>query len=75
MRIMPSLDILNGKCVRLTKDDFAKVNVYSEDPINAREFDDAGIKYLHVVDLDGPGKSKIVIGGLSALNQTRYGVC
>jgi phosphoribosylformimino-5-aminoimidazole carboxamide ribotide isomerase len=54
IEIIPAIDILDGKCVRLSKGDFAQVKVYSEDPVEmARAFADAGLVRLHLVDLDG----------------------
>ena len=54
MTIIPAIDIINGKCVRLTKGDYTQVTVYNEDPLEvAKQFEDAGIKRLHLVDLDG----------------------
>jgi len=61
MRIIPAIDILDGKCVRLTKGDYSTVRQYSEDPLEmARRFEDAGCRYLHVVDLDGARSKHIV---------------
>lgn len=54
MRIIPAIDIISGKCVRLTRGDFSSQKIYNEDPVEvAREFADNGIRYLHLVDLDG----------------------
>ena len=54
MRIIVALDILEGKCVRLTKGDFKTSKVYNENPLEvARQVEDSGIRYLHLVDLDG----------------------
>ena len=54
MKIIPAIDIIDGKCVRLQKGDFQKITIYNEDPLEvAKMFEDHGIKYLHVVDLDG----------------------
>ena len=61
MRIIPAIDILDGKCVRLTKGDYMSVRQYSEDPLEmAMRFEDAGCRYLHVVDLDGARSKHIV---------------
>lgn len=61
MEIIPAIDIIGGKCVRLTKGDYAQVTEYSDDPLAvALEFENAGIKRLHVVDLDG-AKAKHVV--------------
>ena len=61
MRIIPAIDIIEGKCVRLTKGDYDTKKVYNENPVEvAKEFEDAGIQYLHVVDLDGAKASQII---------------
>ncbi|WP_420593221.1 1-(5-phosphoribosyl)-5-[(5-phosphoribosylamino)methylideneamino]imidazole-4-carboxamide isomerase [Robiginitalea biformata] len=61
MRIIPAIDIIEGKCVRLTKGDYSTTKVYHEDPLEAaRAFEDHGIRYLHVVDLDGARAGRIV---------------
>jgi phosphoribosylformimino-5-aminoimidazole carboxamide ribotide isomerase len=60
MRIIVALDILGGKCVRLTRGDFSTKKIYNEDPVEvAKEIGDSGIKYLHIVDLDGAKNKKI----------------
>jgi len=54
MTIIPAIDIIDGKCVRLTKGDYAQKTIYNEDPLEvALQFEDKGIKRLHLVDLDG----------------------
>lgn len=61
MRIIPAIDIIDGKCVRLTKGDFNLKTVYNENPLEvAKQFEDAGIEYLHLVDLDGAKAKQIV---------------
>jgi len=61
MEIIPAIDIINGKCVRLTKGDYAQQKVYNDNPVEvAKQFEDAGIKRLHMVDLDGAKAGKIV---------------
>lgn len=61
MRIIPAIDIIDGKCVRLTKGDYSTKKIYNENPVEvAKEFEDHGIKYLHLVDLDGAKANKIV---------------
>ncbi len=61
MRIIPAIDIIDGKCVRLSKGDYNKKTIYSNDPVEvAKSFEGAGVKYLHLVDLDG-AKSKQII--------------
>ena len=54
MIIIPAIDIIDGKCVRLTKGDYSQKTIYNEDPLEvALQFEDAGLKRLHLVDLDG----------------------
>jgi phosphoribosylformimino-5-aminoimidazole carboxamide ribotide isomerase len=54
MEIIPAIDIIDGKCVRLTHGDFSQKKVYNEHPLEvARQFEDAGLRRLHLVDLDG----------------------
>ena len=66
MIILPAIDLLGGKAVRLSQGDYARVTVYNDDPVaQAREFADQGAEWLHVVDLDGardgvPGNTDIV---------------
>ena len=61
MRIIPAIDIINGKCVRLTKGDYNTQKIYNENPLEvAKEFEASGIKYLHLVDLDGAKSNNIV---------------
>mgnify|MGYP000677750455 CR=1 FL=1 len=61
MRIIPAIDIIDGKCVRLTKGDYNTKKVYNENPLEiAKQFEDSGIQYLHVVDLDGAKAKHIV---------------
>lgn len=61
MRIIPAIDIIDGKCVRLTKGDYNTKKIYNENPLEvAKEFEAAGIQYLHVVDLDGAKASQII---------------
>jgi phosphoribosylformimino-5-aminoimidazole carboxamide ribotide isomerase len=61
MRIIPAIDIIDGKCVRLTKGDYATQKIYNENPLEvAKEFEANGIQYLHLVDLDG-AKSKHIV--------------
>ena len=65
MRIIPAIDLIDGKCVRLTKGAYESKKVYREDPLEvAREFEDAGIKYLHLVALDGARSAHIVNHGV-----------
>lgn len=61
MRIIPAIDIIDGKCVRLTRGDFDTKKVYNENPLEvAKQFENAGIEYLHLVDLDGAKAHEIV---------------
>lgn len=60
MKIIPAIDIIDGKCVRLSQGDYAQKKVYNENPLEvAKEFEDAGIEYLHLVDLDGAKAGKV----------------
>ena len=61
MRIIPAIDIIDGKCVRLSKGDYSTKKIYNENPLEvAKEFEANGIQYLHVVDLDGAKSKQIV---------------
>ncbi len=61
IELIPAIDIIGGKCVRLTKGDYGQKKVYNEDPVaQAREFEELGMKRLHVVDLDGAKAKHIV---------------
>ncbi len=61
MTIIPAIDIINGKCVRLTKGDYAQQKIYNDNPVEvAKQFEAAGIKRLHIVDLDGAKAGKII---------------
>jgi phosphoribosylformimino-5-aminoimidazole carboxamide ribotide isomerase len=61
MKIIPAIDIIGGKCVRLTQGDYNQSKVYNENPLEAaKEFEDAGITHLHLVDLDGAKAQHIV---------------
>lgn len=61
MRIIPAIDIIDGKCVRLTKGDYNTKKTYNENPLEvAKAFEDSGITYLHLVDLDGAKAKHIV---------------
>ncbi|HEV3414535.1 MAG TPA: 1-(5-phosphoribosyl)-5-[(5-phosphoribosylamino)methylideneamino]imidazole-4-carboxamide isomerase [Puia sp.] len=54
MEIIPAIDIIDGKCVRLTQGDYSQKKMYNEHPLEvARQFEDAGLRRLHLVDLDG----------------------
>jgi len=61
MDIIPAIDIIDGKCVRLTEGDYAQKTVYNEQPLEvAKTFEDAGIQRLHLVDLDGAKAGKVM---------------
>lgn len=54
MTIIPAIDIIDGKCVRLTEGDYSQKKIYNENPLEvAKKFEDAGLERLHLVDLDG----------------------
>lgn len=60
MRIIPAIDIIDGKCVRLSKGDYDTKKIYHENPLDiAKEYEAHGIQYLHLVDLDG-AKAKTI---------------
>lgn len=61
MLIIPAIDLIDGKCVRLTKGNYDTKIIYNENPIEvAKEFDANGIRHLHLVDLDGAKKGEVV---------------
>ncbi len=61
IEVIPAIDLIEGKCVRLAQGDFAQKTVYAENPLEvAKQFEAVGIKRLHVVDLDGAKTGKIV---------------
>ena len=61
IEIIPAIDIIEGKCVRLSQGDYAQKKVYNENPLEvAKEFESAGIRRLHLVDLDGAKAKHIV---------------
>ncbi|NJM25992.1 MAG: 1-(5-phosphoribosyl)-5-[(5-phosphoribosylamino)methylideneamino]imidazole-4-carboxamide isomerase [Bacteroidia bacterium] len=60
MKIIPAIDVIDGKCVRLTQGDYAQKKTYNENPVEvARSFEAAGLKALHLVDLDGAKAGKV----------------
>jgi phosphoribosylformimino-5-aminoimidazole carboxamide ribotide isomerase len=60
MRIIPAIDLIDGKCVRLTQGDYAIKKIYNENPLEvAKMFEDADLTYLHLVDLDGAKAGKV----------------
>ena len=61
MRIIPAIDLIDGKCVRLAQGDYNTKKIYNQDPLEvAKSFEGAGIQYLHLVDLDGAKAKHIV---------------
>jgi phosphoribosylformimino-5-aminoimidazole carboxamide ribotide isomerase len=61
MRIIPAIDIIDGKCVRLSQGDYNQKTIYNEDPLEvAKEFEANGIQHLHLVDLDGAKSAHVV---------------
>jgi phosphoribosylformimino-5-aminoimidazole carboxamide ribotide isomerase len=61
IEIIPAIDILHGKCVRLTQGDYESGKIYNEQPLEvARQFEDAGLKRLHLVDLDGAKEGRVI---------------
>lgn len=61
MKIIPAIDIIDGKCVRLSKGDYNTKKIYNENPVEvAKEFESFGVQFLHLVDLDG-AKSKHIV--------------
>ncbi len=61
MKIIPAIDIIDGKCVRLSQGNYDQKKVYHDDPLEvAKMFEDAGLNHLHLVDLDGAKQGKVV---------------
>lgn len=61
IEIIPAIDIIDGKCVRLAQGDYQTKKIYNDSPVDvAKQFEDAGIKRLHIVDLDGANHGKII---------------
>ncbi len=61
IELIPAIDIIEGKCVRLTQGDYNSKKIYNENPVEvAREFADYGIRRLHIVDLDGAKSQHVV---------------
>ena len=61
MTIIPAIDLIDGKCVRLTGGDYARQTTYNDDPVaQARTFEAAGLTHLHLVDLDGARAGRVV---------------
>ena len=71
IELIPAIDLIDGKCVRLTKGDYDRKTIYNEDPVSqALEFQRLGFRRLHIVDLDG-AKSKHIVNDavLKAITQ------
>ena len=61
MQIIPAIDLIEGKCVRLTEGDYAQKKIYNEDPLEvAKAFEGIGLMRLHLVDLDGAKAGEVV---------------
>jgi len=61
MRLIPAIDLIDGKCVRLEQGDYAKQTTYHADPLEvAKSFADHGLQYLHLVDLDGAKAGHVI---------------
>lgn len=61
MRIIPAIDIINGECVRLSKGDYNQKTIYNSNVLDvAKNFEDNGIQFLHLVDLDGAKRNRII---------------
>ena len=61
IEIIPAIDLIDGKCVRLSQGDFTRKKIYSENPLKiAKEFESFGLKRLHIVDLDGAKRGKVM---------------
>lgn len=72
IELIPAIDLIDGKCVRLTKGDYAQKTVYNEDPLaQALEFQRLGLRRLHIVDLDG-AKSKHIVNDAVLKSITRH---
>jgi phosphoribosylformimino-5-aminoimidazole carboxamide ribotide isomerase len=61
IEIIPAIDIIEGKCVRLSQGDYAQKKIYNEDPVEvAKAFEDHGLRRVHIVDLDGAKANRII---------------
>ena len=61
MEIIPAIDVIDGKCVRLSQGNYNKKIIYNDDPLQiAKDFEEIGIKRLHLVDLEGAKANKII---------------
>ena len=76
IELIPAIDIIEGKCVRLTKGDYTQKSVYADDPVAvARRFEERGFRRLHVVDLDGARSRHIVNSDLLRRLATATSLC
>ena len=74
MKIFPAIDIRNGKCVRLIKGNYDEEIIFNDDPtIVAKNFEEIGTKYVHIIDLDGAkdGESRIKDNIVKIINKTK----
>lgn len=72
MRIIPAIDIIDGKCVRLQQGDYALKTVYNDNPLDvAKSFEDAGLTHLHLIDLDGAKAGKVISWNIVELITSR----
>ncbi|ACU07299.1 Phosphoribosylformimino-5-aminoimidazole carboxamide ribotide isomerase [Flavobacteriaceae bacterium 3519-10] len=71
MKIIPAIDIIDGKCVRLSEGDYGTQKIYGDPLEMARAFEESGIQYLHLVDLDGAKAGKVInLKTIAAVCQT-----
>jgi len=75
MRLIPAIDLIEGKCVRLSRGDYNTRKIYNEDPLEvARMFESGGLEYLHLVDLDGAAAGRVVNYRILEKISTRTGL-
>jgi phosphoribosylformimino-5-aminoimidazole carboxamide ribotide isomerase len=75
IEIIPAIDIIDGKCVRLSQGDYGQKTIYNENPLEvAKMFEDAGLKRLHLVDLDGAKAHRIVNQHILQIIASRTGL-
>ena len=76
IEIIPAIDIIGGKCVRLSRGDYDQKKVYNDNPLEvARRFADVGCKRLHLVDLDGAASQHIVNYRILELRKSAVAQC
>ena len=74
IELIPAIDIIEGKCVRLTKGDYDTKKVYGDPLAMAQQFEDLGMRRLHVVDLDGAKSQHVVnLDALKAITDSLHG--